>query len=85
MTAFDTLIPKGANMTDEELEDFIADAINDSFDMDWTGAIGARAILKAFAKEGLVVLPAIRPSTHPCGVCGAIGDQDHSGHCSQSW
>lgn len=25
------------------------------------------------------------PSTHPCGVCGAVGDQDHSGRCSQSW
>jgi hypothetical protein len=36
----------------EELEDEIADVLTDSLDMDWTGRIGARAILRWAEEKG---------------------------------
>lgn len=43
-------------MTRKELADLIDDAISDSIDMDWTSAIGARAVVKMLIAEGLVIL-----------------------------
>jgi hypothetical protein len=50
-----------AQWTDEELEDFLADAIDDSMDMDWTGTIGARSIMRALKAEGLHIVPVDPP------------------------
>lgn len=37
----------------EEIEDFLADAITDSLDMDWDTRDGAKSILRAVEKQGL--------------------------------
>jgi hypothetical protein len=34
-------------MDEQEFEDFLSDTLTDSLDMDWTGSVGARAILEA--------------------------------------
>lgn len=39
----------------QELEDFLSDAIGDSIDMDWTGRIGAQAVIREMEREGLHV------------------------------
>jgi hypothetical protein len=68
-------------MTDwDDLEDEIAEVIDDSLDMDWTGRIGAKAVVR-FLKERD---EAARES-RVCGVCGAIGSADHGSGCSESW
>lgn len=36
-------------MDEGEFEDFLADAINDSLDMDWTSRVGAKAIIREIA------------------------------------
>ncbi len=36
-------------MDEQDFEDFLADAIDDSIDMDWTGRIGARAVMRKIA------------------------------------
>lgn len=43
-----------AAIPDGSLEDEIADAIDDSLDMDWTGAIGSRAVMALLRSKGLV-------------------------------
>jgi hypothetical protein len=64
----------------DDLEDEIADAIDDSLDVDWTGRIGARAVIR-FLKER-----AERAcKSRVCHVCGAVGSADHTGNCSESW
>lgn len=40
----------------QDLHDLISDAIGDSMDMDWTYSDGAKAIIRAFEREGLVVM-----------------------------
>ena len=45
-------------MTQEEIIDLLTDAINDSFDQDWTARDGARAIFDALYAEGLLPLMA---------------------------
>lgn len=46
-------------MTDQqEIEDLIAEAIDDSMDMDWTSRDGARAVFNALYAEGLLPLMA---------------------------
>lgn len=40
----------------QDLRDLISDAIGDSMDMDWTYSDGARSIIRAFEREGLVVM-----------------------------
>lgn len=40
----------------EELTVLISDAISDSIDMDWTASIGARHVVDALVKEGIVAL-----------------------------
>lgn len=37
-----------------ELEDEIAEAIDDSLDLDWTGAIGARTVVKLLRSKGVL-------------------------------
>lgn len=44
-------------MTREDLIDTISDALGDSMDIDWTYAMGARYVLDALIKEGVVSLP----------------------------
>lgn len=39
--------PASFGMDEEEFEDFLTDAIVDSIDMDWTGRIGAKAVIRA--------------------------------------
>ena len=45
-------------MTQEEIIDLLTDAINDSFDQDWTARDGACAIFNALYAEGLLPLMA---------------------------
>lgn len=40
----------------QDLRDLISEAIGDSMDMDWTYSDGARSIIRAFEREGLVVM-----------------------------
>lgn len=40
----------------DDLTDIISDAISDSLDMDWTSTDGARSVVKALVKEGIVTL-----------------------------
>lgn len=40
--------------TDQDIEDLLSDAIGDSFDMDWTARDGAKAVLAALKREGLL-------------------------------
>ena len=55
----------------DELTDFLDDAISDSIDMDWTGSIGARAVVDALAKEGWTVVDTIFvPGVFGCEKCG---------------
>lgn len=49
-------------MDDIDLEDLMADAINDSLDMDWNGRDGARAVMRALADEGLVIVRVLQPT-----------------------
>ena len=42
-------------MTDKEIEDLIADAINDSLDPDWSGRDGARAVMQAMRDAGAMI------------------------------
>lgn len=68
-------------MTDwDALEDGIADVINDSLDIDWTGRVGARAVVQ-FLKDRDA---AVRES-RICHVCQAVGSADHAAKCSESW
>lgn len=39
--------PAFFGMDEQEFEDFLTDAIDDSIDMDWTGRIGAKAVVRA--------------------------------------
>lgn len=61
-------------------EDWLADVIDDSLDMDWTGRVGARAIVSRLreAQEE-------QRARRVCSICGAVGDADHKGYCSESW
>lgn len=68
---------KGIETVDE---DWLTDVIDDSIDMDWTGRIGAKAIMRELAK-----LQEQRIEAKVCHVCGAKGREDHAGHCSESW
>lgn len=43
-------------MDNEELIDLIADAIDDSLDMDWTSTDGAKSVLRALEREGYVIV-----------------------------
>ncbi len=43
-------------MDPQELEDMIAEAIDDSLDMDWTGRIGAKAVLAMLEREGMAIV-----------------------------
>lgn len=61
-------------------EDWLTDVIDDSIDMDWTGRVGAKAIMRELAK-----LQEQRIEAKVCHVCGAKGREDHAGHCSESW
>jgi hypothetical protein len=40
----------------QELEDFLADAIDDTMDMDWTGRVGAKGVIRALNDEGLMIV-----------------------------
>lgn len=42
-------------MTDQEIEDLIADAINDSLDPDWSGRDGARSVMSALRDAGAMI------------------------------
>lgn len=46
----------GEPVNDDELTDLISDAISDSIDMDWSGSIGARAVVRALKAEGWTVV-----------------------------
>jgi hypothetical protein len=53
----DTPTPSPAGKMDrEELTDLVSDAISDSIDMDWTSAVGARYVVEALVKEGVITL-----------------------------
>lgn len=43
-------------MDNEELIDLIAEAIDDSLDMDWTSMDGAKSVLRALEREGYVIV-----------------------------
>lgn len=43
-------------MDNEELIDLIADAIDDSLDMDWTSTDGAKSVLRALEREGYEIV-----------------------------
>jgi hypothetical protein len=42
-------------MTDQDIEDLIADAISDSLEMDWTSRDGARAVVAALREAGAMI------------------------------
>lgn len=48
-----TVIPPLDIHDEMDLEDFIAEAIDDSMDMDWSSRWGARAILRNLKEEGV--------------------------------
>lgn len=43
-------------MDNEELIDLIADAIDDSLDMDWVSTDGAKSVLRALEREGYEIV-----------------------------
>jgi len=43
-----------AAIPDGDLQDEIADALDDSLDMDWTGRVGARAVMALLRSKGMV-------------------------------
>lgn len=43
-------------MNNEELIDLIADAIDDSLDMDWVSTDGAKSVLRVLEREGYEIL-----------------------------
>lgn len=43
-------------MSREELTDIVSEAIGDSIDMDWSPTIGARYVVEALVKEGVITL-----------------------------
>ncbi|GAA0212711.1 hypothetical protein QOZ96_001086 [Brevundimonas nasdae] len=47
----------------DDIEDLISDALSDSFDLDWDAGDGAKAVLKAIEREGL--LAALRAHPQP--------------------
>ena len=50
-------VKKGCLTVDnEELIDLIADAIEDSLDMDWRSTDGAKSVLRALEREGYEIL-----------------------------
>ena len=50
-------VKKGCLTVDnEELIDLIADAIDDSLDMDWLSTDGAKSVLRALEREGYVIV-----------------------------
>lgn len=61
-------------------EDWLTDVIDDSIDMDWTGRVGAQAIIRALSK-----LREEQEARKVCGVCGTIGTAEHKGFCSESY
>lgn len=44
-------------MTREDLTDTISDALGDSMDVDWNYSTGARYVIDALVKEGVITLP----------------------------
>ena len=45
--------------SDEDLIDMIADAIQDSVDMDWNSRVGARYVFEMLKKEGVFLEPLV--------------------------
>ncbi len=69
------------NTTDwGELENLITDTLADSLDADWTCRTGAQYVV-----EALKLREQEARNNRVCGVCGAIGQADHAGFCSESW
>jgi len=42
-------------MTDQDIEDLIAEAISDSLEMDWVARDGARAVMDALRDAGAMI------------------------------
>lgn len=41
-------------MTDEDIRDIIADAINESLDVEWTARDGARSVMNCLRDNGVI-------------------------------
>ena len=55
MTAEKDRVARGVT-TAQEIEDLLAEAINDSLDVDWTGRDGARAVMQALVDQGMAIV-----------------------------
>lgn len=54
-------VKKGCLTVDnEELIDLIADAIDDSLDMDWVSTVGAKSVLRALEREGYEIVEKVK-------------------------
>lgn len=73
-------------MRGEELEDWLADAIDDSLDMDWTGRVGARSIMRQMEEAGFVMVKAdpfqqrVQPWLMACFGEMIAGDREERNH-----
>ena len=47
------------NLSEQDLLDMIAEAIDDSMDYDWTSSIGAKSVVRRLRDEGLLEKPRI--------------------------
>lgn len=76
MTAETDRVARGVT-TAQEIEDLLAEAINDSLDVDWNGRDGARAIMRALVDQGMAIVEVPPPFNR--------GDEcpNHPGHRCQ--
>lgn len=72
-------------MDNEELIDLIADAIDDSLDMDWASTDGSKSVLRRLGREGYAIVEkekmtdTVTATLLPCPFCG--GDANPNGTC----
>jgi hypothetical protein len=53
------------DMTAEDLEEWLENAIDDSFDLGWTSRDAATLIVSRMQAEGLVIVPSNSKEPHP--------------------
>jgi Lar family restriction alleviation protein len=73
-------------MTNEELEEWLENAIDDSFDLGWTSLDAAKLIVSRMRDEGLVIVKT-EPVAEllPCPFCGEAASVFDDANHSTAW